>query len=495
MVYGHPNGVNCVKGEIHNVLSVMRVNARWATAARFKREVPTHTQSALLRRFKDLHVSLEGVIDLSDVDTLNVLEPFVHVVESEKTSGFITGAAISSLNKFLLYGLIPPDGLRATEAINRIALCVSRCRFEETHRDVDEMVLMKLLELLEFCLRCEAGPLISGDNVWNMGDDLTVDVVLPYGIPVLEQLLLFLSDLIKSKGKEDTIIFGLSLINLVLETAGTGLGAHPSLVLSLTLRVVFNLFNSIKDHLKVQLEIFFTSVHMRIMDSPTCSDEQKELALESLLEFCREPALMLDLLLAVLESISRRCPLHLANASKVDVTGSDLAALVDPSPNSFAGALPSDNGDANSTIPPNDSLAWLHTARERTAEVLQQRKQNKKRYFLAAEKFHTEPKNWIAYSQQLGLLPNPITAESVATFFHHTPGMFDFRHAPLDGALRMCLAKFRLPGEAQKIDRLMEAFAKEYFNQIQAEKHPFVHEDCAFILSFSIIMLNTDLHR
>ncbi|RHY12332.1 hypothetical protein DYB26_014652, partial [Aphanomyces astaci] len=168
MVYGHPNGVNCVKGEIHNVLSVMRVNARWATAARFKREVPTHTQSALLRRFKDLHVSLEGVIDLSDVDTLNVLEPFVHVVESEKTSGFITGAAISSLNKFLLYGLIPPDGLRATEAINRIALCVSRCRFEETHRDVDEMVLMKLLELLEFCLRCEAGPLISGDNVWNM---------------------------------------------------------------------------------------------------------------------------------------------------------------------------------------------------------------------------------------------------------------------------------------------------------------------------------------
>ncbi|RHY22125.1 hypothetical protein DYB25_011128, partial [Aphanomyces astaci] len=388
-------------------------------------------------------LSLEGVIDLSDVDTLNVLEPFVHVVESEKTSGFITGAAISSLNKFLLYGLIPPDGLRATEAINRIALCVSRCRFEETHRDVDEMVLMKLLELLEFCLRCEAGPLISGDNVWNMGDDLTVDVVLPYGIPVLEQLLLFLSDLIKPKGKEDTIIFGLSLINLVLETAGTGLGAHPSLVsvlqgdlskyllqnsetselqvLSLTLRVVFNLFNSIKDHLKVQLEIFFTSVHMRIMDSPTCSDEQKELALESLLEFCREPALMLDLLLAVLESISRRCPLHLANASKVDVTGSDLAALVDPSPNSFAGALPSDNGDANSTIPPNDSLAWLHTARERTAEVLQQRKQNKKRYFLAAEKFHTEPKNWIAYSQQLGLLPNPITAESVATFFHHTP--------------------------------------------------------------------------
>ncbi|KAH9131937.1 hypothetical protein LEN26_007558 [Aphanomyces euteiches] len=663
MVYGHPNGVNCLKGEIHNVLSVMRANDRWATAARFKREIPTHTQNVLIRRFKDLHVALEGVIDLSDVDTLNVLEPFVHVVESEKTSGIITGAAISSLNKFLLYGLVPPDGLRATEAINRIALCVSRCRFEETHRDIDEMVLMKLLELLEFCLRCEAGPLISGDNVWKMvhtcysiciqprasmhlmhmaentlahviltvfdriaemdtslvtnnpeddeglqGEELSA-VVLPYGIPVLEQLLAFMSDLIKPKGNQDTIIFGLSLINLVLETAGTGLGAHPSLVsvlqgdlskyllqnsettelpvLGLTLRVVFNLFNSIKDHLKVQLEIFFTSVHMRIMNHPACSHEQKELALESLLEFCREPALMLDLyinydcdvhctnlfevlctalaqttqvvyfpelppvfnilnllalegLLAVLESIARRCPLH-HGSSKVDVTGSELAAFVD-APLSSSLTLPaispmssiqevmhlvmsdteSDSGDAS--LPANDSLAWLHTARERTAEVLQQRKQNKKRCFLAAESFNSETKTWIAYAQQLGLLPNPITAEAVAAFFHQTPGlnkvlvgdylgdgpkedkpfheavrnayvaMFDFRNAPLDGALRMCLSKFRLPGEAQKIDRLMEAFAKEYFNQIQNENHPFAHEDCAFILSFSIIMLNTDLH-
>ncbi|KAF0713402.1 hypothetical protein AaE_011798, partial [Aphanomyces astaci] len=82
-------------------------------------------------------------------------------------------------------------------------------------------------------------------------------------------------------------------------------------VLSLTLRVVFNLFNSIKDHLKVQLEIFFTSVHMRIMDSPTCSDEQKELALESLLEFCREPALMLDLY------INYDCDVHCTNLFEV----------------------------------------------------------------------------------------------------------------------------------------------------------------------------------
>ena len=35
-------------------------------------------------------------------------------------------------------------------------------------------------------------------------------------------------------------------------------------------------------------------------------------------------------------------------------------------------------------------------------------------------------------------------------------------------ALRMYLSAFRLPGEAQKIDRLMEAFARELFRSTQS---------------------------
>lgn len=38
-------------------------------------------------------------------------------------------------------------------------------------------------------------------------------------------------------------------------------------MLALTLRVIFNLFNSMKEHLKVQLEVFFTSAHLCIADS------------------------------------------------------------------------------------------------------------------------------------------------------------------------------------------------------------------------------------
>ena len=50
----------------------------------------------------------------------------------------------------------------------------------------------------------------------------------------------------------------------------------------------------------------------------------------------------------------------------------------------------------------------------------------------------------------------------------------------------------RLPGEAMQIDRVMDAFAAHY-----CEQNPDIFEerDTCFILSFSIIMLNTALHN
>ncbi len=41
--------VHCVKGEIHNVLYVMRLNRRWASEARFKVEIPLQVGVRLSR--------------------------------------------------------------------------------------------------------------------------------------------------------------------------------------------------------------------------------------------------------------------------------------------------------------------------------------------------------------------------------------------------------------------------------------------------------------
>eukprot|EP01127_Copromyxa_protea_P011477 TRINITY_DN2883_c0_g1_i1.p1 TRINITY_DN2883_c0_g1~~TRINITY_DN2883_c0_g1_i1.p1 ORF type:complete len:1558 (-),score=280.57 TRINITY_DN2883_c0_g1_i1:34-4707(-) len=68
----------------------------------------------------------------------------------------------------------------------------------------------------------------------------------------------------------------------------------------------------------------------------------------------------------------------------------------------------------------------------------------------------------------------------------------DFSDMSYDRALRHYLHFFMLPGEAQKIDRIMECFAHRYF---QHNPGVFPDADTAFILAFSLIMLNTDLHN
>jgi golgi-specific brefeldin A-resistance guanine nucleotide exchange factor 1 len=76
----------------------------------------------------------------------------------------------------------------------------------------------------------------------------------------------------------------------------------------------------------------------------------------------------------------------------------------------------------------------------------------------------------------------------------HFASMHNFRDLSFAKALRKFLSKFRLPGEAQCIDRLMEAFSKEYFEQNSGSTF-FQNSDAVYVLAFSTIMLNTDLHN
>merc|ERR1719247_2207959 len=109
---------------------------------------------------------------------------------------------------------------------------------------------------------------------------------------------------------------GVTLLNVALETGGEEVAASEQLlaviqddvcksllqasrtenvsVLASVLRAVFNLFGAFKKHLKVQLEIFFTSIHLKMAETDNAYD-RREIALESVLEFCREPGLLAEL--------------------------------------------------------------------------------------------------------------------------------------------------------------------------------------------------------
>jgi len=72
----------------------------------------------------------------------------------------------------------------------------------------------------------------------------------------------------------------------------------------------------------------------------------------------------------------------------------------------------------------------------------------------------------------------------------------DFTGMEFDLALRLFLSKFRLPGEAQKIDRIMESYARHYTTQ---NPTVFPNEGLTLLspplsLSLSGRLLNTQVH-
>ncbi|KAJ8265237.1 hypothetical protein COCON_G00143360 [Conger conger] len=131
--------------------------------------------------------------------------------------------------------------------------------------------------------------------------------------------------------------------------------------------------------------------------------------------------------------------------------------------------------------------------------------------------FNKKPKRGVQYLQEQGMLG--VSAEDIAQFLHQEERLdttqvgeflgenvrfnkevmycyvdqLDFCGRDFVSALRAFLEGFRLPGEAQKIDRLMEKFAARYLECNQGETL-FASADTAYVLAYSIIMLTTDLH-
>ncbi|XP_035244408.1 IQ motif and SEC7 domain-containing protein 2 [Anguilla anguilla] len=70
----------------------------------------------------------------------------------------------------------------------------------------------------------------------------------------------------------------------------------------------------------------------------------------------------------------------------------------------------------------------------------------------------------------------------------------DFSGMDLDDALRKFQAQIRVQGEAQKVERLIEAFSQRYCVCNPALVRQFQNPDTIFILAFAIILLNTDMY-
>ncbi|KDO25709.1 hypothetical protein SPRG_09008 [Saprolegnia parasitica CBS 223.65] len=160
------------------------------------------------------------------------------------------------------------------------------------------------------------------------------------------------------------------------------------------------------------------------------------------------------------------------------------------------------------------------------------RRERKKRFQEAIAAFNTKPLAGVGMLEAHGFLPSPTDAPSLARLLRSLPpgldkncvgqylgtmgkaggaatdtiefhqellpayvAAFDFVDVHLVDALRMFLSSFRLPGEAQQIDRILECFSKQAFAQCKERTLFGTSVDVPYLLSFSIIMLQTDLHN
>uniref|UniRef100_A0A8C9S6J4 Golgi-specific brefeldin A-resistance guanine nucleotide exchange factor 1 n=1 Tax=Scleropages formosus TaxID=113540 RepID=A0A8C9S6J4_SCLFO len=149
-----------VQGEICAVVGAIKRNSRWSTHTPLDEE-----QDPLLNSFCHLKETLNNIKELSDVEPNVFLRPFLEVVRSEDTTGPITGLALTSVNKFLSYGLIDANHEGAAESIENMADAVTHARFVGTDPASDEVVLMKILQVLRTLLLTPVGAHLTNESV------------------------------------------------------------------------------------------------------------------------------------------------------------------------------------------------------------------------------------------------------------------------------------------------------------------------------------------
>jgi len=161
-------------------------------------------------------------------------------------------------------------------------------------------------------------------------------------------------------------------------------------------------------------------------------------------------------------------------------------------------------------------ITTYYTIDSRRLASRHHKNQHDRKLLYGIKQFNLEPKKGLKYLEESGFLEN--TPELVAKFLFrqerlskkqignylgshqefnqevlsHFVQCHHFSQLLLVQALRQFLWSFRLPGEAMQIDRVMDCFAAHYCAQ---NPDIFEETDTCFILSFSIIMLNTALHN
>ncbi|KAJ7569171.1 hypothetical protein O6H91_01G064200 [Diphasiastrum complanatum] len=313
---------------------------------------------------------------------------------------------------------------------------------------------------------------------------------------------------------------------------------YNPIVLSMVCTTVLKLYHTLQRHIKLQLEAFFSFVIIRLTQGNFgASYQQQEIATEALVDFCHQAQFMPEMYtnfdcniscsntfenlvnLLSKSSLPVNCPLSANHILALEGLLAVIHSMEDR-----IDTMAVDSSKISTISEPSVYVPFwtLECENEKDpaclVEFLRRQKYIKRQLMLGADHFNKDPKKGFQFLQGIHLLPENLDPRSVAYFLRYATGLdknvvgdflgdhdgfclqvlaeftktFDFSNMSLDAALRTFLEYFRLPGEAQKIGRILDAFAERYYEQCT---DVLASKDAAFLLSYSVILLNTDQHN
>ncbi|RLN33662.1 brefeldin A-inhibited guanine nucleotide-exchange protein 5 [Panicum miliaceum] len=298
-----------------------------------------------------------------------------------------------------------------------------------------------------------------------------------------------------------------------------------------------------RESLKGEIGVFFPLIVLRSLDSSDSPLSQKASVLRMLEKVCKDPQMLADVfvnydcdlegpnlferMVSALSKIAQGSQIADTNSNvssqTVSVKGSSLQCLVSIL-KSLADweQLRRDFSKQGSIVESHEEDASRSLTTEETKSQedgrnqFERAKAHKSTMEAAVSEFNRKPAKGIEYLLSNKLIESK--ASSVAQFLKNTPSLdkvmigeylgqheefplavmhayvdsMKFSGLKFDAAIREFLKGFRLPGEAQKIDRIMEKFAERY-----CADNPglFKNADTAYVLAYAAIMLNTDAHN
>lgn len=318
--------------------------------------------------------------------------------------------------------------------------------------------------------------------------------------------------------------------------------SQSSIIFQYATGIFFVLLSRFRESLKGEVGVFFPLIVLRSLDGAECPANQKMSVLRMLEKVCKDPQMLVDVyvnydcdleapnlferMVTTLSKISQGTQVADPNSAAVSQTnsikGSSLQCLVNvlKSLVDWERSCRELEKKSKSTQSLQEEVSAGESAevkgREDVPNNFEKAKAHKSTMEAAISEFNRHPVKGLEYMISNKLVEhNPA---SVAQFLRSTPSLnkamigdylgqheefplavmhayvdsIKFSKMKFDTAIREFLKGFRLPGEAQKIDRIMEKFAERY-----CADNPglFKNADTAYVLAYAVIMLNTDAHN